>query len=739
MDFSVLGDRQSSPGLRSPDLRHRLSPISMLPPIRLPLHNGDGDARARCEQLMTSDDSDDEDFVQDMRQRSQQRPSILSHCIRVFSPFSRHTGHRRPGRSKQQRCRPVPCLLLFIAAIAFISVTHRLFSAEKQWAGVTFFLSFTSSLVFRRADLRRILEWEVANGHFPSRHHIPEAFEITRPPRNPALPPQSPNDTKIWHPHDGSGQVFTEGVGPSRVYPDVQSKTRTGYPPRPQHGSVADLDIVVESCSYDNKKYVRDCLEFLRDGAGLNNGKRLNRGPVRKYTYLEQGNNATEPSSPKEHPVLDGLDSDAVLAKKRGAGWERLPVLPPIRGHHTAASLSTPCDPAYPRIFHVYWTGAFTDKPYALLLSFLYTQNLELHQRTKSGKVCRPQFWVWINPGPASAGLDPDAEDKMMAQLRSSGWASPFLHPRFDGIIRFKLWNTTEQLDGVPELRDEWRSHNLFNSLGKDYTTPAPSGDSNASGSSEKDGLTGSKSADSYDRLSVILSDIARFVLCHRFGGIYVDADTLFLRDWEELWGWHGAFAYRWSRMERYNTAVLHLNKGSTLGTFLLRTALRNNFDFHPGAIYRYVKDAQLDGLLLRLPVALFDPAWLGVEGYQRDRPALPAFHSFSDFFQTPAAQAAAPQVVGIEGFFSGAYSYHYHNSWWTAFDASRNYPDLGERFIEGERTVRAAAEHKLGSGQAGHDDEDARDLGWSTAFKRTFEGYIRGDSPNRYGEWIEW
>lgn len=136
----------------------------------------------------------------------------------------------------------------------------------------------------------------------------------------------------------------------------------------------------------------------------------------------------------------------------------------------------------------------------------------------------------------------------------------------------------------------------------------------------------GSKSSSSYDRLSVILSDMARFILCHRFGGIYLDADTIFLRDWEELWGWKGAFAYRWSRLEKYNTAVLHLNKGSALGSFLFRTALKNGLDFHPMTVSRYTKDARLEELLLRLPDALFDAAWLNTEFYQRDRPPQPYF-----------------------------------------------------------------------------------------------------------------
>ena len=33
----------------------------------------------------------------------------------------------------------------------------------------------------------------------------------------------------------------------------------------------------------------------------------------------------------------------------------------------------------------------------------------------------------------------------------------------------------------------------------------------------------------------------------------------------------------------------------------------------------------------------------------------------------------------------------------------------------------------------------DERDLDWSTALKRTFEAYIRGERPNMYGEWIRW
>lgn len=321
-----------------------------------------------------------------------------------------------------------------------------------------------------------------------------------------------------------------------------------------------------------------------------------------------------------------------------------------------------PCDPDYPRIFHIFWAGPFTDKPYIALLSFLFTQNLGLDKPPGTPappNVCRPQMWVWINPGPAAAVPNPRAVRDMYNALASNSWSAPFLHPRFEEAIKFKLWNTTEQLDGIPEIKDEWRKlDSLFNAGGYVYKAPmaettagettstsspqesvsiSDGGNATATKTSnipdepkKKGGLydrLGSNSESEYDRMSVILSDMARFVLCHRFGGTYLDADTIFLRDWEELWGWKGSFAYRWSRLEKYNTAVLRMHKNSALGSWLFRTALKNDFDFHPMTVSNYAREAYMDGLLQRLPDALFDPAWLNVEMYQVDRPAFPYFN----------------------------------------------------------------------------------------------------------------
>lgn len=106
-------------------------------------------------------------------------------------------------------------------------------------------------------------------------------------------------------------------------------------------------------------------------------------------------------------------------------------------------------------------------------------------------------------------------------------------------------------------------------------------------------------------------------------------------------------------------------------------------------------------------------------------------------------------------------------NNRWKPFDGTRNWPDLGERFISGERQARKAlyeaalnsSSDPLLSGSATSSApktvkqqieesdymfedrvaDDKRDLDWATVLKRTFEAFIRGERPNMYGEWVTW
>jgi DDB1- and CUL4-associated factor 13 len=80
----------------------------------------------------------------------------------------------------------------------------------------------------------------------------------------------------------------------------------------------------------------------------------------------------------------------------------------------------------------------------------------------------------------------------------------------------------------------------------------------------------------------------------------------------------------------------------------------------------------------------------------------------------------------------------------WKPFDPTRNFPDLGSRFAEGERIARLNNEIALNASRTAQElldklTEDKRDLDWATVLKRTFEAYIRGERPNMYGDWLQW
>ncbi|KAF7321514.1 hypothetical protein MKEN_00672300 [Mycena kentingensis (nom. inval.)] len=601
-----------------------------------------------------------------------------------------------------------------VFCFALFALLRRFHFASKSWPGAD-----SPTLVFRRESLGRVWAWEIASGHHPSTRTVPQTLGLKVVLTNPAIPPTPASVSRFK-------AITVNGVGPKRIYTEPQSHPLSvAYPPRPILGSTADLDIIVERCDFGEGKYVRDCLELLRLGGGLDNGNRVRRGSFDDYKYIF----VEDPTSVHAYtPSLEGIapavkkgiirsEHEAYLdegfTKSRHAAWEP-PITLPAPSLPFRYSPENTCDHDDPRIFHMYWTGPFTDKPHIAILSFLFTQNTGLHVPGEDGTTkCTPQLWIWINLGPAAAVSGSETLD-LVTELKSNVWAAPFLHPRFKHLIHFKVWNTAQQLDSLSETV-EWRSKKTIFKSGGHVLSTSGDQDHNAN-------LTGSVSPALYDKLSVIMSDMARFVLCYKYGGIYVDADTLFLRDWEEMWGWKGSYAYRWSWHDKYNTAVLRLRKGSALGHFLIRTAVKNGFDFHPFEITKYLKEGRLVHLLTRLPDAMFDGAWLNMEGYQRERPPQPFFTAFEDFFSTPLVDSGAPLALGFNGFFSGAYSFHFHNNWWAKVDPARNWPDLGPRFQGESNTMEETL-------------EDRRDLDWSTVLKRTFESYLRGERPNMYGE----
>ncbi|KAM0751666.1 hypothetical protein T439DRAFT_324862 [Meredithblackwellia eburnea MCA 4105] len=665
-----------------------------------------------------------------------------------------------------------------------------------------------STLILEKAEVSKVWRWEIASGRFPSRRRsVWSEKELKGLLDNPGLPSWSEG---VVSGKNGRKMGAVQGSGHARQYLRIPrplshrasspNDNHATYPPRPVKGSAIDFDVVMDHCDFATGKYVRDCLHFLRANAGMDQSHRVDKRDLRHsflsattiYDIPDGGHPSSQEldilefASKETHQLLS-LNETVFTALASIQHRLELSSLPSKKLRHPTHPTADPaCDPNHPRLFHIYWAGPFTDKPYMAAISFLYTQRLSLSHPISNILVepdlCRPQLWFWINPGSASSRPDAHAELKMRKSLSNNQWSAPLLHERFTDVIQFRLWNSSEQLHAIPEM-EGWEKMGFFKSGGVKYkpkqskkvpppdrresqattaSTASKSFEGRPSEIGEEEGSrfadqpgpvnalpidedestaipapsevaeddklfnrVGSAAESDYDRLSVILSDMARFILTYRYGGVYLDADTIFLRDWEEIWGWHGAFAYRWSRLKFYNTAVLKMARGSALGSALIRTAFANGLDFHPMVVSRYMKELRMEELLLRLPDALFDSAWLNIENYQRDRPAFPVFKSFQDFFLPLNDTNAAPAALGFDGFFRGAFSYHFHNFWWLPFDPTRDYPDLGPRFPTTRETTATGLENQ--------------DLSWATVLKRTFEKYLRGQAPNAYGEYINW
>lgn len=288
-------------------------------------------------------------------------------------------------------------------------------------------------------------------------------------------------------------------VGPGRRYLDVpleKGRQSRAYPPRPDSRATLDLDRVMDHCDFGEGKYVRDCLEVLRVNGGLDTPLRRGHHDNWRTTFLpvHQQPSLSAPLSDSLKRRLEHEESDLTrLMNSTSSTFSDLVEVRqqltlttgPTTQHHKAHARFTPhpshpsadpaCDPAHPRLFHIFWAGPFTDKPYSAALSFLFTQQLSLSTPIGTNptdsidpSLCRPQLWIWINPGPASSFPDPRAERRMRQDLAKNPWSAPLLHRRFKDTVKFRLWNTTEQLDGVAEMKG-WREMRLFNSGGVKY------------------------------------------------------------------------------------------------------------------------------------------------------------------------------------------------------------------------------------------------------------------------------
>ncbi|CAG8645016.1 17235_t:CDS:2, partial [Cetraspora pellucida] len=256
------------------------------------------------------------------------------------------------------------------------------------------------------------------------------------------------------------------------------------------------------------------------------------------------------------------------------------------------------CSPdSVPMLFHVYWRGKINDKIALMIKSFLYTQPLDCSLLN-----------VWLDQ---NQEIDFSQNPHIQPLLKFS-----------PNNFRLRKWNLTEQLS-YDSIYDGWEEK---------INPKIP---------------------------TVGYSDLVRFVLLYRYGGMYVDADVLFLRDMRPVYHLDQEFAYRWSFWLNYNTAILRLNAKSETVRTVVENAMQHNMNFHPFQIKYYlvkkriVVKQDLDKYLYMMPTTVFDPLWLKVDLALSKQVTKPNINYFHDTYKS-----------NVKEFFRGAFTYHWHNQW---------------------------------------------------------------------------
>lgn len=211
-------------------------------------------------------------------------------------------------------------------------------------------------------------------------------------------------------------------------------------------------------------------------------------------------------------------------------------------------------------------------------------------------------------------------------------------------------------------------------------------------------------SASSGSRVSY--SDAVRFLVLHRFGGIYTDGDVLHLRSLDALA--HYNFVYEWSFVKKgMNTAVFGAAKKSAFTGAVIQAALSTavsmnattgnvTFDarkftsvFHPLAVLRRIPP-NITARVEALPSIPFDPMWLTVDtpnGKTHNLTLIHKLRAWNDFFIKPSSYMVPPAVP--TDVFKGAFTHHWHNTWKAPFVESSLIGQLVttyDRFLEGKQ-----------------------------------------------------
>ena len=154
-------------------------------------------------------------------------------------------------------------------------------------------------------------------------------------------------------------------------------------------------------------------------------------------------------------------------------------------------------------------------------------------------------------------------------------------------------------------------------------------------------------------------SDLLRFLALYFYGGIYVDADTMFLKDLHDFDGL--SFAFKWDRgVKYYNTAIMGLPKNSIVVPKIIKHFGRCNPGvFHPIGIRKAFNcSSGVCKDMIMMPTALFNPTQAPQSNWQWQKDAAFKLGLETQMFFDK------PRLWEFEHFFPGSYTFHWHNKW---------------------------------------------------------------------------
>ncbi|KAG0377417.1 hypothetical protein BGX24_006134 [Mortierella sp. AD032] len=361
-----------------------------------------------------------------------------------------------------------------------------------------------------------------------------EQEQATAPTTTATTPAQNPDSSDLLL--EAPGQ---EGQDAPTITanPPKRQQQRPLFMERPLRGWVVNHTAILEPCDRTLHTSAH-CLDYLtKEHLYLVPSRETRSWPNRILRHRSQPAASEADDNVVDNvPAAEGTIIDDGYQRETGSGSNGRVVIATstITTTTTAARPEEELEEADMMDFHIFWQGVVTDKLSLSAHSFLFSQPLD-----------RSRLHLWID----SSNIPGDAAEDYLQNIYAKDLASEPLNK----YIKFHVWDQAAQ-------------HAFA------YPSPPQTTDNNDPEQLAEGGvdLTSNNSSSKPITPPVALSDEARFLILNRYGGMYLDADVLLLRDMSPFYDAGMEFAYEWSNTLMYNTAILRLNKGSSVARRIL-------------------------------------------------------------------------------------------------------------------------------------------------------------------------